>query len=64
MNIPEDNNYSIKSIRFVELSFDIIKNAETHFVLYRGDKVTGTVLKSSLNDKTISKLTSLSEPER
>ena len=63
MNIPEVEPYSIKSIRFVEMSFDIIKNAGTHFVLYRSDKMIGTVLKSSLNDKTLSKLTSLCEPE-
>lgn len=63
MNIPESNTYCIKSIRFVEMSFDIIKNAGNHFVLYRSDKIVGTVFKNSLNDKTISKLTSLCEPE-
>jgi hypothetical protein len=58
-----DQDYSLRSIRFVEMAFDTLIDAESHFVLMKGEQVIGTVSKDPLPSKTLSKLTSLSEPK-
>ena len=64
MNGPiVDMDDALRSIRFVEMAFDTLRDSGTHFVLYKGDKMIGTVLKEPLPAKTLAKLTSLSEPD-
>lgn len=63
MSYLRDTDYPTENIRAVELRFDIIKDAGSHFVLYQNGKMVGTVLKAPLAERTRSTLTSLSEWE-
>lgn len=53
------NEYSIKSIRFLEMGFDQIKDEGDSFKLIKNGQEIGTVIKKHLKQKTISKLISL-----
>lgn len=57
----EQEQYSIKSIRVLALRFTVVKDLGTMFEMFEGDEKVGIVYKNSLDAKTRSKLTSLSE---
>ena len=53
--------WKIKDIKQVEVRFHIVKRDGQSFLLLRDDKLVATLPLYSLDDRTISKLTSLAE---
>jgi hypothetical protein len=63
--IPGDpnNRYSVKGIRSLSFRFDQVKIEGQYFTFFISDMEVGRLLQHSLDNKTRSKLTSLSEWE-